>query len=701
MPDNSSSNPLLTKVFRIPFDRLRPEHVEPAVEQILKDAQARLDALASDAEERSYRNTLAALEDVTEDIEYAMGVVGHLEMVATEPDLRAAYNAAQPKVSAFYSSIALNEGVWKQLKAYAAGEEAKQLGSARARFLEKTLDGFRRSGAELDPAGKKRLAEINVELTKLTTKYSENVLDATNEFELLITDETKLAGLPPGAVEAARESAKRKDQDGWRFTLQMPSLLAVLTYLDDAAVRERVYRAQSTRASEDEFDNREIIADILRLRREKAALLGYRDFADLVLEDRMAGKGDQAKEFVASLKQKTESGFEADKRDLEAFRNKIEGPDTPALKPWDVAYYAEKLRKTEYDFDEEDLRPYFSFEAVVAGMFDLVEKLYGIRVESGADVPVWDPAVTYYSITDSDGRALGSFYADFFPRENKRDGAWMDSFITAEPGTAFEQHLGLICGNLTPPLPDKPALLTHREVETVFHEFGHLLHHLLSKVEIRSLAGTNVAVDFGELPSQIMENWCWERGALDLFARHWETGETIPETLFQEMKRARNFRAATAQMRQLSFGTVDLALHIDYDRERDGDLMEYAFNMLDSFSPVPLLPDNAMIAAFMHLFSSPVGYAGGYYSYKWSEVLDADAFTRFSEDGIFSREVGMEFRDKILSQGNSDEPADLFRSFMGRDPDPDALLKRLALGVETATNRERALGPRTLQHRQL
>ena len=682
MPDNSPPNPLLAKVFRIPFDRIRPEHVEPAVEQLLKDAQARIDALASDAAERTYRNTLAALEKVSEEVEYAMGVVGHLEMVATEPDLRAAYNAVQPKVSAFYSSIALNEGVWKQLKSYAAGEEAKALGPTRARFLKETIDGVRRSGAELDPGGKKRLAEINVELTKLTTKYSQNVLDATNEFELLIIDEAKLAGLPPGAVEAARESAKRKDRKGWRFTLQQPSLLAVLTYLDDAAGRERVYRAHTTRASRGKFGNSEIIADILELRREKALLLGYRDFADLVLEDRMAGNGDQAKEFVASLKQKTESGFEADKRALEAFRKKIEGPDAAPLQPWDVAYYAEKLRKAEYDFDEEDLRPYFPFEKVLDGMFGLVQKLYGIRVEPGPDVPVWDPAVTYYAITDSDGRALGSFYADFFPRENKRDGAWMDSFITAEPGSEFEQHLGLICGNLTPPLPDKPALLTHREVETVFHEFGHLLHHLLSKVEIRSLSGTNVAADFVELPSQIMENWCWEREALDLFARRWEpgggTGETIPEVLFKKMKRARNFRSATAQMRQLSFAAVDLALHIDYERDRDGDVMPYAFNILDSFSPVPLLPENAMIAAFTHLFSTPVGYAAGYYSYKWSEVLDADAFTRFAQAGILSRKVGMEFRDKILSQGNSREPADLFRAFMGRDPDPDALLKRLA-----------------------
>ena len=681
MPEKNS-NPLLTKVFHIPFDRIRAEHVEPAIEHLLKEARERLARLASDGGPRTYQNTLAAVENITEDVEYAMGIAGHLEAVATEPDLRAAYNAVQPRVSEFYSSIALNEGVWKRLKTYAAGEEAKTLEGSRARFLQKTIDGFRRSGAELDADGKKRLAEINVEITKLTTKYSQNVLDATNDFAMFLLDEADLAGLPPGAVEAARESAKRKNREGWRFTLQQPSLIAVLTYLDDATVREQAYRAHTTRASEGKFDNRGIIADILRLRREKALLLGYRDFADLALEDRMAGRGDRAKQFVRALKEKTQPGFHADKRDLEAFRRKTEGPDAAPLEPWDVAYYAEKFRKAEYDFDEEDLRPYFAFEAVLGGLFDLAQRLYGIRVQVVEDVPVWDPSVTYYSIFDErDGRILGSFYADFFPRENKRDGAWMDSLITAQPGGVFDRHLGLICGNLTPPLAGKPALLTHREVETIFHEFGHLLHHLLSTVEIRSLAGTNVAWDFVELPSQIMENWCWERETLDLFARHWKTGAAIPDALFQKMKRARNFRAATAQMRQLGFGTVDLALHVDYDHDRDGAVMPYAHDILNSFSPVPLPPEHAMIAAFTHLFSSPVGYAAGYYSYKWSEVLDADAFTRFAEAGIFSRKTGLAFRDTILSRGNSREPADLFRSFMGRDPDPDALLKRLGLAA--------------------
>jgi len=319
-------------------------------------------------------------------------------------------------------------------------------------------------------------------------------------------------------------------------------------------------------------------------------------------------------------------------------------------------------------------------ESVTAGLFDLVNRLYGINVVEEPGVPVWDPQVHYYNIQDETGAFIGGFYADWFPRENKRGGAWMDALITGGPVPAgFEPHLGLICGNLTPPIDTRPALLTHREVETIFHEFGHLLHHLLSRVEIRSLAGTSVAWDFVELPSQIMENWCWEREALDLFARHWETGEAIPDELFQKMKRARTFRAANGQMRQLGFGFVDLLLHTQYSEARDGDLVSYTRRVLQEFTPAPLPPEHAMIAAFTHLFGSPVGYGAGYYSYKWAEVLDADAFSRFRESGIFSREVGAAFRKNILSQGDSEDPAKLYFNFMGREPDPMALLVRSGL----------------------
>jgi len=525
-----------------------------------------------------------------------------------------------------------------------------------------------------------RRGEIDVELTKVTTRFSEHVLDSTNAFELVISDEAQLAGLPESAKAAAKQSAEAKGVAGWRFTLQAPSYIPLLTYLDDASIREHVYHALSVRATSGDLDNRELLTRILELRREKAQLLGFADFADLVIDDRMAHTGERAQEFLSNLREKTEAAFIRENQSLLEFRRTIEGEGAGAIELWDVAYYAEKQRAALYDFDEEALRPYFPLERVVEGMFTIFGRVFGITVTSESGAPTWDPKVSYYSIRDdADGKLLGSFYADFYPRENKRGGAWMDAFLTGLPDV--KPHLGLICGNLTPPLSGKPALLTHREVETIFHEFGHLLHHCLSRVEVRSLAGTNVPWDFVELPSQIMENWCWERESLDLFARHYETGEPIAEELFLKMKRARAFRGANAQMRQLSFGMVDLSLHRQYSTALDGDVMEYGRKIMQTFAPARLPADYGMLASFTHLFASPVGYGAGYYSYKWAEVLDADAFTRFRQCGVFSREVGMQFREKILAKGNSEDAAELYRSFMGRDPDLNALLERSGLAV--------------------
>jgi len=683
MPDTASPNPLLNLSFRIPFDQIRAEHVQPAVAELLRDARQRIDAVAAPAEPRTFDNTLTALDAATERLDEAMAVVRHLESVATYPELRTVYNAVQPEVSAFYSGIPLHAGLWQAIRSYAATEEARALTGPRRRFLTKTIDTFKRHGADLDAEGKARLEAIDIELATVTTKFSQNVLDSTNAFELVVADEAGLAGLPPSAVAAARASAEQKGLAGWRFTLQAPSYIAVMTYLDDAAIRQKMYHAYAVRASQGEHDNRAHLSRILELRRAKAELLGFRNFADLVLYDRMAHTGHRAEEFLKDLKRKTEAQFVRENRDLLAFRRSLEGEDAPELQPWDVGYYAEKQRAALYDFDEEELRPYFPLERVVAGLFETVERLYGIRVNQDPGVPVWDPQVRYYRVADRDGGFIGGFYADWYPRENKRGGAWMDALITGYPGSdgsdGFRPHLGLICGNLTPPLKDRPALLTHQEVTTIFHEFGHLLHHLLSRVEIRSLAGTSVAWDFVELPSQIMENWTWYREPLDLFARHYQTGEGIPAGLFEKMVRARNFRSANGQMRQLGFGFLDLALHIDYDPARDGGAVEYARDILQQYSPAPLPPDHAMAAAFTHLFSSPVGYGAGYYSYKWAEVLDADAFTRFRARGIFSPEVGAEFRDTILARGDSEDPAELYRKFMGRDPDPNALLERSGL----------------------
>ncbi|MBL8177500.1 MAG: M3 family metallopeptidase, partial [Bryobacterales bacterium] len=518
----------------------------------------------------------------------------------------------------------------------------------------------------------------DVELAQLTTKFSEHVLDSTNAYEEIFTDAGQLAGLPESAMEAARASAKSKGKEGWRFTLQAPSYVALMTYLDDAAVRERFYRAYAGRASSGEHDNTPLVPRILGLRKEKATLLGFADFADMVLVDRMAKSGARAYEFLEDLRSKTEAHFAAENEALAGFRRELEGEDAAPPAPWDVAYYAEKQRQARFDFDEEQLRPYFPLEQVVAGMFETVERLYGVKVAAVENVPGWHADVQYYEIREGDS-VLGGFYSDWFPREDKRGGAWMDAFLTGEPAVAGRRHVGLICGNMTPPVEGKPALLTHREVETVFHEFGHLLHHCLSRVEVRGLSGTSVAWDFVELPSQIMENWCWERPSLDLFARHWQTGEAIPGDLFEKMRKARNYRAAAAQMRQLSFGVVDLKLHREYDAARDGGLVAYTRAILQQFAPAPLPEPYAMILAFTHLFASPVGYGAGYYSYKWAEVLDADAFSLFREKGVFDRETGLRFRRHILEKGDAEDPEVLYRGFRGRGPQLDALLERQGL----------------------
>ncbi len=659
-------NPLLQISFRVPFDKIQASDVEPAIDELLTDAQKRLDeTIHSD-------RPLHALDTMTERLDFAMSVIRHLESVATTPELRAAFNSVQPRVSAFYSSLPLNEELWKAIQRYAAGEEGHSLVGTMQRYLTKTVDAFKRHGALLDPEGKARLKEIDIELAEITTKFSENVLDSTNGWELVIADESKLAGLPPSAIAAARASAESKGREGWRFTLQAPSYMAVMTYLDDASVRKQAWHAYNTRAASGEHDNRPLLARILGLRNEKARLLGFRDFADLVLDDRMAHTGDRAQHFIAELKEKTEKRFREENLELAKFAG-------GALEPWDVGYWAEKQRAALYDFDEEELRPYFPLERVVAGMFQIFGRVLGIRVTEESGVPAWDKEVRCYAIHDaSSNEFLGSFYADWYPRENKRGGAWMDSLITGDP-QKHEPHLGLICGNLTPPVDGKPALLTHREVETIFHEFGHLLHHLLSRVEVRSLSGTSVAWDFVELPSQIMENWCWECESLDQFAAHYETGAKLPQDLFDKMKRAKTFRAANAQMRQLGFGFVDLALHREWDGKTD--VVAYSREILKNFAPAPLPDDYAMITGFTHLFSSPVGYGAGYYSYKWAEVLDADAFTRFRIEGVFNEKVGREYREKILARGDSEDPAALYRDFMGRDPDPDALLERAGLLV--------------------
>ena len=670
-------NPLLSQEFLIPFDDIRPEHVEPGVREALENAQTELDAIINETGARTYENTLGALGRLEERLDRAVGLGYHLMSVMNSPELREAFNAVLPEFSAFYAKLPLNDGLWRAVKEFSETDEAGALAGVKKRHLEKTLRAFVRAGADLPPEQKTKAEALSVELSELQNEFSNHVLDATNAFELLITDEAELAGLPESARAGARENAKSKGKEGYRFTLQGPSYVPFMRYADARDLREKMYKAYVSRATGGEFDNEPLIVRILALRRELADLLGYGDFADYRLEENMVKTGAAALAFVQGLAERTEPYWQEEIEALTAFaRDELE---LEGLEPWDVPYTTEKLRKAKFDLDEEELRPYFPLDRVLSGLFEIAHRLFGVTVSERDVKELWHPDVTFYDLHGEDGTHLGSFYADWFPRESKRGGAWMNHFITGGPREdGFAPHLGLMVGNFTPPQEGKPALLTHREVETTFHEFGHLLHHLLSRVEVPARAGTNVPRDWVELPSQIMENWCWEREALDLFARHFETGERIPDELFHKMLAARTFMAANAQMRQLSFGTVDLELHINYQPE-DGDVVRYAQETMEPFSIRPEFAHNGFINAFSHIFAG--GYAAGYYSYKWSEVLDADAFTRFQREGIFNRETGRDYVDAILSRGDAEDPDALYREFMGRDPDMNALLRR-NLGAE-------------------
>jgi oligopeptidase A len=676
-------NPFLAPSFHIRWSELTPGNVAPDIGLALDRARARIDAIATRSlDSLTFENTFLALEEASEELTLAWGKVSTLQSVADAPELRAAHNAMLPKVSAFYAGVPLNAALWERLRAVEGSAAAAGLTGIRRRLLLETVADFRQAGADL-PGGKRaRLEAVQTELAELTQKYSENVLDATNAWQLLVDDEARLRGLPERARAAALRGAVDKglgtpEKPVWRFTLQPPSLEPFLTYLEDRELRREMWTANAAVGSAAPHDNTALISSILRLRSERASLLGKRDFADAVLERRMAKTGARAAEFVLDLQRRSAPGFARECRELEEFAGR------GRLAPWDLAFWSEKLRRSRYDFDEEALRPYFPLDRVIPGLFDLAERVFGmsVRERPAGEVETWHPEVRYYDARDSRGRHLGSFYADWHPRESKRGGAWMSGLITGgpRPGGIREPHLGMICGNLTPPSAG-PALLTHREVETIFHEFGHLIHHLLSEVEVKSLGGTNVAWDFVELPSQIMENWCWERESLDLFARHHATGAAIPEDLFAKMTAARNFRAACAMMRQLSFARLDLFLHRRGSEAVAGGDVEAAARAEVADCLVPTDPPApTIVKRFTHIFGDPVGYAAGYYSYKWAEVLEADAFTRFRREGLFNAGTGADFIGTILSRGNSADPEELFRAFMGRDPDLQALLHRCGL----------------------
>jgi oligopeptidase A len=682
------NHPFLDNSFEISWSALTPECVRADIDQARKDADAALEKIRRlDASTANYENVFVALEKAGDLLSLPWRKVSHLEEVCDSPSLREAYNASLPEVSDFFARIPLDESLWNAVRAAAAKPETAALDPVRRRFVDETVKDFTDEGAELPKDKKERMTEVQSELSSVTQKYSENVLDSTNAFELVVDDPARMAGLPPHAREAARLDALKHSQGTdanpkWRFTLQYPSFGPAMQYLDDDDLRRQLYEAYARIGHIAQYDNTALIWKILELRNEKARLLGKTNFADITTARRMARTGRAALDFVEDMHDRIAPAFDRECRELEEFKAKETRSMPEPLQPWEISYWMEKLRRAKYDFDEEELRPYFPISNVIDGMFSLFGRLYGFKVteRTGDRKPdVWHKDVRFYDIFDSrSGSQIGSFYADWYPRAAKRSGAWMEGvrFGDALKDGGHSPHLGLVCGNLTEPQGDKPALLTHREVETIFHEFGHLMHHVLSDVPVKYLAGTNVPWDFVEMPSQVSENWTWERESLDLFARHYETGERIPQAIFDKMIAARHFGAARAAMRQLSFGKMDLELHLNYENYKGRDLDEAVAGILKGYLARTKTPVPSNVRSFGHLFASATGYAAGYYSYKWAEVLEADAFTRFKKEGVLNEKTGRELRERILSKGNSRPPEELFHSFMGRDPDPDALLLR-------------------------
>lgn len=688
------SHPFLSEQTPICWSTLTADHIEPDIKHSMELAEQRLEAIRTlKPEQVTFENTFLALEESTAELVRGWGYVNHLDSVSNNDAQREALNKMLPAVSEFFSSMSLDPKIWTSLKAFAASDAVEKLTEIEKRFISETCEDFIQSGANLDDEQKEKVAAIAKELSAATQKFSENTLDSTNAWELIVHDESRLIGVPEMFVEGARQDALKKghgseDDPKWRFTLQAPSYFPVMQHADDESLRKEIWEGVITVGHKGDWDNTQLVWDILKLRQQKAEILGNAHFPDMILKRRMAKTGAAAIAFTENLHAKIQPQFIEDEEQLKAFIGEKRGTTPEHMNPWEGAYWAEKMRIEKYDFDEQQLRPYFEVFKVMNGMFEIFAKVFSFRIEQretcfGEEkegcVQVWHEECSYYDLFDKDSDdLLGSFYADWHPRESKRGGAWMNSLKTGGPQKdgSHVPHVGLIIGNMTKPVGDKPALLDHREVETIFHEFGHLLHHLLSSSPIKMLAGTNVPWDFVELPSQILENWCWDRESLDLFARHHETGETIPDELFEKMIAAKNFRSATVFMRQLAFGMIDLELHSNLSKYEGRELDQVDEEILQDYRVATPVRTPSRLRSFNHLFSGAVAYASGYYSYKWAEVLDADAFTRFQKEGLLNSETGRAFRDEILAVGNCRPVDESYRAFMGRDPELEPLLKR-------------------------
>lgn len=677
-------NPLLNLNGLPLFSAILPQHMEPAVDQVLADNRAAIARLLDAQQTYTWSNLVEPLEELSDRLRRVWSPVGHMNAVVNSPELRAAYNACLPKLSDYATELGQNERLYQAYQSIADGTEWSQLDTAQKKIIDNALRDFRLSGVALPAAEKTRFKAIMQELSNLTAKFEENLLDATNAWHKRIDDANELAGLPPGALGLMAQTAKQRDMEGWVLTLEFPSYIPVITYADNRALRREIYEAYVTRASDagphaGQWDNTPVMEKILALRHESSRLLGFSNYAEYSIAPKMARSSEQVLAFLTDLAGRSLAMARNELEEVRAFARERHGMSD--LEAWDITYYGEKLRQHRYAISKEDLKPYFSEERAVAGMFQVVRRLYGLDIREHKGVEVWHPSVRFFEIYDERGELRGQFYLDLYARPNKRGGAWMDECITRKRGAAGVQNpVAYLTCNFSPPVGNDPALFTHDEVLTLFHEFGHGLHHMLTKVDYPSVAGiAGVPWDAVELPSQFMENWCWQREALDMIAGHYQTGAPLPEELFQKMLAAKNFQSGMQMVRQLEFSLFDFRLHLEYDPAKGPQVYEILNEVREQVAVMKPPSFNRFPHSFSHIFAG--GYAAGYYSYKWAEVLSSDAFSAFEENGIFDRDTGLRFLSTVLEQGGSREPMELFIEFRGREPTIDALLRHSGIAA--------------------
>ena len=659
-----------------PFQSIKNEDYKPAILKLIEDTKLEIEAIVNNTETPTFENTIEALEFSGQQLDRVTSIFFNLNSAETNDELQKIAQDISPILTEFGNDITLNEALFKKVKHVYDNKDRFNLNTEQSTLLDKKYKSFSRNGANLSEDKKQQLRAIDKQLASLKLKFGENILAETNAFEMLITNEADLSGLPEGAIEAAKQLAESKNKDGWLITLDYPSYIPFMTYADNRALRKKLAIAFGAKGfKNDKLDNQQHVLDIARLRFERANLLGYTTHAHFVLEERMAQTPEKVNSFLQDLLVKAKPAALREFAQLEQFAKELDNIDQ--LEKWDSAYYSEKLKQKLFNLDDEQLKPYFKLENVIDGAFQVANKLFGLQFKKIDTIDKYHEDVMTYEVLDENNQLVSIFYADFFPRAGKRNGAWMTSYKPQfiKDGINQRPHISNVC-NFTKPTKSKPSLLTFNEVTTLFHEFGHGLHGMLANTTYPSLSGTSVFWDFVELPSQVLENWCYEKEALELFAKHYETGEVIPMDLVQKIKESATFQEGMQTLRQLSFGLLDMSWH----GVNPSDITNVKQHENKTFKDTNLYPDvkeNCMSTAFAHIFQG--GYSSGYYSYKWAEVLDADAFDYFKEKGIFNKDVATKFKDNVLSKGGTENPMVLYKRFRGQEPKPEALLKRAGL----------------------